>query len=95
MKSSDEGRSLPSGKISGPKSCSGSLASEGDTELLLLVAFEVPGLPLQVPESYQDIYSKVSDEKRKKHLGDCHVKVVNCLLITHSRYGDGYGRRNW
>ena len=74
MKSSDEGRSLPSGKISGPKSCSGSLASGGDTQLLLVVSFEVPGPPLQVPQSYLDVYSKVRDERRKKHLGDFHVK---------------------
>ena len=71
LKSSDEGRSLPSGKISGPKSCSGSLASGADTELLMVVAFEVPGPPLQVPQSYQDVYSKVRDERRKKHLGEC------------------------
>ena len=96
MKSSDEGRSLPSGKISGPKSCSGSLASGGDTRLLLLVAFEVPGPPLQVPQSYLDFYAKVRDEKRKKHLGDCQVKYkVSTVYSTHSRYGDGNGRRYW
>ena len=80
LKSSDEGRSLPSGKISGPKSCSGSLASGGDTELLMVVAFEVPGPPLQVPLSYQDVYSKVRDEKRKKHLGECRESFQNLPL---------------
>ena len=82
MKSSDEGRSLPSGKISGPKSCSGSLASEGETELLLLVAFEVPGLPLQVPESYQDLFDTLEIDWSEMTNSKFLAEAQKCEMIN-------------
>ena len=69
LKSSDSGRASPSGKISGPKSCSGlSSIENGKDKIFLLVSFTLPGAPLQLPSNYKDQYAQVNDKIRRRHL---------------------------
>ena len=94
MKSSDSGRSVPSGKISGPKSCSGFLSSsDGDNKMFLLVSFQLPGPPLQVPQVYQEYYSYIKDVERRKYLGmvtamDDAIGSIIKSLKANSLYED-------
>jgi hypothetical protein len=70
LKSSNKGRTRPSGKISGPKICGGTFTSSGDgSKLFLYVPFQLPHAPNQVPEVYEDLYQDVKNEKRRKFLG--------------------------
>ena len=69
LKSSDSGRASPSGKISGPKSCSGlSSIENGKDKIFLLVSFTLPGAPLQLPSNYKAQYAQVNDKIRRRHL---------------------------
>ena len=70
LKSSDNGRSRPSGKISGPKVCGGTFTTGSDGgKLFLYVPFQNPHGPSQVPQFFEDIYADVENEKRQKFLG--------------------------